>query len=52
MPRRKKLPIGAVPRVCLKCGQHFRPMTDLEWEHNRRQHELGSRKHNPSIYVR
>lgn len=47
MPRRKKLPPGAIPRVCLKCGQHFLAMTEREWEHNRRQHELLSKKHNP-----
>ncbi len=50
MPRRKSLPAGAVPRICQKCGHHFRPMTDREWEHNRRQHEQLSLKHNPSLY--
>jgi hypothetical protein len=50
MPRRNVFPAGAIPRVCTQCGQHFRPMTEREWAHNRRQHELLSLKHNPAIY--
>jgi hypothetical protein len=47
MPRRKILPVGAVPRMCVMCGKHFRPMTEREWEHNRRLHEQLSLKHKP-----
>jgi len=50
MPRRKVLPVGAISRVCALCGQHFRPMTEREWAHNRRQHEESSLKHNPALY--
>ena len=50
MPRRKILPFGAVPRVCVMCGKHFRAMTEREWEHNRRLHELLSKRHNPCLY--
>jgi hypothetical protein len=45
MERRKIPLLGAVPRVCAKCSQHFRPMTERQWAHNRRQHELLSKKH-------
>jgi hypothetical protein len=50
MPRRTNLPFGAVPRICVKCDQHFRPMTEREWERTRRIHEQSSKKHNPALY--
>jgi hypothetical protein len=51
MPRRRILPVGAIPRVCAMCHRHFHPMTEREWAHNRRQHELLSLKHNPAAYA-
>lgn len=50
MPRRRILPFGAVPRICAMCGQHFRAMTQPEWEHNQRQHMVLSKKHNSPLY--
>jgi hypothetical protein len=50
MPRRKILPFGAMPRICVMCGQPFRAMTQPEWEHNHRQHMLLSKKHNSPLY--
>jgi hypothetical protein len=49
MPRRKKLPLGAIARSCPVCGQTFRPMTLREWANNLRQHELMSEKHKKAL---
>ncbi len=51
MPRRKILPAGAVPRVCHKCGKHFRPLTDREWRNVQNMHAL-SLKHSPGLYAK
>ncbi len=51
MPRRKILPAGAVPRVCDKCGKHFRTLTDREWRNVQNMHAL-SLKHSPGLYAK
>lgn len=44
---KKKMPSGAVPRVCDKCGKRFGSMTDPQWRNVRLIHEKTSKKHNP-----
>jgi hypothetical protein len=45
MRHQRKVPPGAVPRVCAECGKHFRPMTDRQWKAVRLVHELTSKRH-------
>jgi hypothetical protein len=47
MRQQRELPLGAVPRRCAQCGKSFRAMTDRQWDHVRREHELLSSKHQP-----
>lgn len=46
MPRTKKLPVGAKPRVCPDCKKAFRrPLTDREYQNALRIHMEASLKH-------